>query len=166
MLTPFDNMSDASRLWIYQANRNISGQEQKDIMIATEQFLRQWAAHGSDLMASATIKHDRFLIIATDESFNMASGCSIDSSVHFVQGLGQQFNIDFFVRTDLAFLNEQTVEIVPLNALKEAVASGQIGAESRFFDNTVAQKGQLRDQWLKKASETWLKRYFKPTLNV
>lgn len=166
MLTNFEQMADNARIWIYQADRPLDKEERQEAMLQTQQFLAQWAAHGSDLRASATIKYDHFLIICIDESFQMASGCSIDSSVHFVQSLGQQLGINFFERTNLAFLAEENIEIVKLKDLKGQVASGAIGPDSLFFENTIQSKGQLQTQWLVKAGETWLKRYFKAALNV
>lgn len=166
MLTHFEAMGDNSRIWIYQSDRPIGEEEKAAIMIDSEAFLKQWAAHGSDLKASGTILHDHFLIICTDESFNLASGCSIDSSVQFVQGLGQKFNIDFFQRTNLAFWQGEGIEIIKLNDLKGLVADGTIGPDSLFFENTIQTKGQLQTEWRVKAGETWLKRYFKAALNV
>lgn len=166
MLTNFDGMGDNSRIWIYQADRPINKEEKAAIMIDLEIFLKQWAAHGSDLKASGAILHDHFLVICTDESFNLASGCSIDSSVQFVQGLGQKFNIDFFQRTNLAFWQDESIRMVKLSDLKTLVAEGEIGADSLFFENTIQTKGKLQTEWRVKADETWLKRYFKAALNV
>lgn len=166
MLTNFEGMRDNSRVWIYQSDRPISEEEKAGILTDSDVFLRQWAAHGSDLKASGTILHDHFLIICTDESFNLASGCSIDSSVQFVQGIGQKYGIDFFQRTNLAFWQNETIKMVKLGDMKGLVANGEIGADSIFFENTIQTKGQLETQWRVKASETWLKRYFKAALNV
>ncbi|GAB5525037.1 MAG: hypothetical protein Roseis2KO_29090 [Roseivirga sp.] len=166
MLTSFEGMRDNSRIWIYQSDRPISEEEKAGILTDSEAFLRQWAAHGSDLKASGTILYNHFLIICTDESFNLASGCSIDSSVQFVQGIGKKYGIDFFQRTNLAFWQNETIKMVKLSDLKDLVARGEIGADSLFFENTIQAKGQLETQWRVRASETWLKRYFKATLNV
>jgi hypothetical protein len=161
MLTQFETISDTSRLWIYQANRPFTAEENETILSSTLAFMEKWAAHGQDLKASVTTKYNQFLIIATDESFNTASGCSIDSSVHFVQGLGNKFDIDFFDRMKLAFLVDNEVKIVPLNELKEQIIGRHIGSESRFFNNTITTKGDLNEQWLVNAGNSWLKRYFK-----
>lgn len=166
MLTNFEGMGDNSRIWIYQSDRPVTADEKTAILLDSEIFLKRWAAHGNDLKASGTILHDHFLIICTDESFNLASGCSIDSSVQFVQSLGQKYGIDFFQRTNLAFWENDAIKMVKLNELKALVASGEIGADSLFFENTIQAKSLLQTQWRVKAGETWLKRYFKAALNV
>jgi len=166
MLTAFEKMNDNSRIWIYQSDRPISSVEKQSLMKDLALFLKQWAAHGSDLAASGDIIDDHFLIICTDETFTQASGCSIDSSVQFVQGLGQKYNIDFFQRTNLAFWQDERVNLVKLNELKNLVANEKVTADTLFYENTIQSKGQLHTQWRVKASETWLKRYFKATVNV
>lgn len=135
-------------------------------MEALSQFLKAWAAHGQDLHASGKIEYDQFLIIATDESFNLASGCSIDSSVHFVQDLGSRYSIDFFDRSKLAFLQEESVNLIALNSLKGSIEQQVVKPDSLFFQNTVQTKGELKSNWLVKAGESWLKRYFKTYVSV
>jgi hypothetical protein len=166
MLTSFEKMGDNSRIWIYQSDRPINSPEKQKIQQETDAFLMQWAAHGSDLKAASTILHDHFLIISIDEAFNLASGCSIDSSVHFVQGLGQRHSINFFERTNLAFWENEEIRLVKLNDLKALIASEQIGPDSVFFENTIQTKGKLESHWRVQAGETWLKRYFRASLNV
>lgn len=166
MLADFDKLSKNSRLWIYQADRKLTALEQKKCLDQLEAFLNQWAAHGNDLMASGIIKHDYFLIISTDESFNMASGCSIDTQVRFVQQLSSNLGVDFFQRTNIAFLINNEVELVPLSQIKSEVENGRILAHTLFFDNTIQTKGQLKNNWCVEAGKTWLNRYFKQSANV
>ncbi|WP_422007729.1 hypothetical protein [Roseivirga pacifica] len=166
MLTPFEKLSDNARIWIYQADRVLNASEQKEILAQTESFLHQWAAHGQALLASAKIEHGHFLIICTDESFNLASGCSIDSSVRFVQELGEQFKVNFFERSNLAFLINSSVKLVPMQAVKAEVANENIAANTLFFNNTVGTKAELDTKWCVKANESWLKRYFQQAESV
>ena len=166
MLAKFNEMSPASRIWVYQSDRELNPQEETEITVSLGNFLQQWAAHGSDLQAAPAVLHHHFMIICIDESFQMASGCSIDSSVRFVQELGQKMNINFFERTNLAFNTEDGVKMIKLNELKKHVEAGTVKPDSEFFDNTVQTKGQLDTNWLVNAGESWLKRYFKAALNV
>jgi len=166
MLTPFEELRPQSRIWIYQADRPIAGEEEQAMLAASETFIREWAAHGQSLLASASVLHQHFLVFATDENFNMASGCSIDSSFRFVQQLGQEMNFDFFQRTNLAFLIDNEVKIVPMSALKHEIAAGTIGEDSLFFDNNIGTKTELAEKWIVSASKSWLKRYFQSSPSV
>lgn len=166
MLTDFNSLSGESRIWIYQGNRPLSNKEVGEALVKLEAFLNQWAAHGNQLHASGKVFYNRFLIVATDQLFHMASGCSIDSSVRFIQELGEQLDVDFFRRTDLAFLKKGEVEVYSLGQLKSKIESGDITTEDLFFDNTIAKKSQLEKEWIVKAGESWLNRYFKAAESV
>ena len=166
MLANFDRISDEARVWVYQADRKLDAAEKSLIDERSAAFLNQWAAHGSDLQAASAVLYDHFLIICIDESFQMASGCSIDSSVRFVQELGSSLGVDFFKRTNLAFEVNGGIELIEMSQIKSVIQQGNLSADSLFFDNNIQTKGQLAGEWKVKASESWLKRYFKATLNV
>ena len=166
MTANFDSINDHAKIWIYQADRLINTEEKTVIREQLDVFLGQWAAHGSALQAAGDVLYDHFLIICVDESVQIPGGCSIDSSVRFVQELGQRMNLDFFQRSNLAFDLETGIKLIAMPGLKVAIDSGEIRADSLFFDNNIQSKNQLAGQWRIKAGESWLKRYFKATLSV
>lgn len=160
MYIPFDEMVETSRVWIYQANRQLSSSDEALIDIKCNAFLQQWAAHGQSLKCSFQIIHNKFLVISVDESFNQASGCSIDASVAIVKELEQELNINFFDRTQVCFLiNDEIVEI-PLTEVKSQVESGTIQSDTLTFNNLVADIKSFNADWKVEAKNSWLKRYF------
>jgi len=161
MFVEFDQMPGDSRIWIYQADREFSDEEVKVINSECEIFLTQWTAHGAGLISSAKIAYNRFLIISLDEKQAMASGCSIDSCVHFVQSLSKMINADFFNRTQVAFLSDEEVIIESLDNIKKSLTSQTISGEMLTFNNLIQIKSELDTKWITPVSETWLSRYFK-----
>jgi len=161
MFVEFEKMPDDARIWIYQSDRKLSDSENAMITTKCVEFLTQWAAHGSGLESSAKVFRNRFLIICVDENKAMASGCSIDSSVHFVQSLKNSMNIDFFKRTEVAFLLEDMVVIESLEDIKNNLTSTKITGDSLTFNNLLQKKSDLADKWIIPCKDTWLNRYFK-----
>jgi hypothetical protein len=147
-------------VWIYQANRPLSAAEVAEVQPHLVRFVEEWTSHGQRLQASADILHRQFLVLANNEDVNSPSGCSIDASVRFVKELEQHLGVSFFDRTQLAFLQEDQVKLVPLNQVKEKIAQGEVAENSLYFDNLVSDYGKLRTAWLKPARESWLARYF------
>ena len=113
----FSQLASDSRVWVYQSNRAFSENEKVQLTEAFKVFVDSWAAHGSKLVADATIIGDYFVILAVDEKIAMASGCSIDSSVKFIKSIGQQFNIDFFNRLKLVVQNENETKMISFSDL-------------------------------------------------
>ncbi|QCR24066.1 hypothetical protein [Pontibacter sp. SGAir0037] len=160
MYIPFDQLPAQARLWIYQASRPLTAEEQNEIKPLLERFATDWSSHGKGLEASAELLHNQFLVLANNESTTAASGCSIDKSVNFVREMEQKFQVSFFDRTQLAFLNGEEVQLVGLNELKNKVAAGEIDENSLYFDTLVNNYGELQAQWPKPARASWLSRYF------
>jgi hypothetical protein len=113
----FPQLASDSRVWVYQSNRPFSDNEKVQLTEAFKVFVDSWAAHGSKLVADATIIGDYFVVLAVDEKTAMASGCSIDSSVKFIKTIGQQFNIDFFNRLKLVVQKENETKMIAFSDL-------------------------------------------------
>ena len=90
MYIPYENLPEESKVWIYQSNRKFSDDEVADIDQQLKLFLDNWSAHGTALEASFVIKYNRFIIIAVNQEVQVATGCSIDASVQFIQNLEQK----------------------------------------------------------------------------
>jgi hypothetical protein len=164
MFAPFDVLEDSARIWIYQAGRKFTLEEKNTISDTLRAFTHSWVAHGNPLKTSFTILYDQFIVLAADENFNEASGCSIDSSVRVIRQLDEQFSLSLFDRTKIGFLKGEQVEMIPLNELSRAIAEGRWKDNSMFFNNVIGTKGQLKNGWIIPANETWLKRYLGKTV--
>lgn len=160
MLIEFDKMPDNARLWIYQVGRKLDANEIAFVKSHTEQFLSDWQAHGQDLKAAYTLEYEQFLIIAVDESFSQASGCSIDSSVHLISALENKLKVSFMTTSQVAFLMDRDISLFPFNQLKSKVEEQAISPETKVFDNTVKNIAEFREKWLVPSSHTWVNRYF------
>lgn len=160
MFIPFDDMPPESRVWVYQSSRQLREDEQLKMSEMAQGFIQQWAAHNQPLKGSFKLFYNHFLVVSVDESYNQASGCSIDASVHWVKQIEQQFNIDFFDRTKVAFLEDGEVLVESISDLKRTILEGKVTDQTLTFNNLVKDKEELTAQWVVPASESWLKRYF------
>ncbi|MGG7662152.1 hypothetical protein [Dyadobacter sp. BHUBP1] len=160
MYIPFSDIDFQSRVWVYQANRELTPEETGIITETLKASLDTWEAHGKPLTASGKIFEHRFIVIAVDERDELPSGCSIDKSVHWLQEIGQRMNIDFFDRS-LAYVDENDhVKTIPVPKIKQAVINETILPTTTIFDNQVATKAQWMSRWKIPASNSWLSRYF------
>lgn len=160
MYIPFDEIDFNARVWVYQANRNLTADEVGTVTETLKAALEGWQAHQQDLLASGKVFLNRFVVLAVDESQELPSGCSIDKSVHWLQEIGTRLGIDFFDRS-VAYLDEMGhIQTLTLPQIKSAVAAEQLTPDTTVFDNLVATKAQWMSRWKVRAGDTWLKRYF------
>ena len=161
MFVPFDKINDHSRIWIYQSSRKLNIDEVRIISESLKAFTERWLVHGSPMQASFDIRFNQFVILAADEDVNSASGCSIDDSVRTFKKLGAELGVDFFDRTQVAFLISDEVLLMPISDLKNKLSDGVWTRETIVFNNLIASKGELNNFWQVPASATWLKRFLR-----
>ena len=161
MKAVFEEMPGHSRLWVYQADRQLSAQEMERLKQITLNFVDQWQAHGKSLRASFEVRYDQFLVLAVDESFNGATGCSIDSSVQLIRTLEEELGVSFLDRSKVALMQEDRVALAPLSELKSIAGEGVLTRETIVFNNSVSSMEQYRSAWMVPAGDSWLKRYFR-----
>ena len=155
--TTFNSFLDSSRVWIYQSNRNLTDEEVNTIKDKTTIFLNDWKAHGTALKAAADILYNRFLIIMVDEHTANATGCSIDSSVHFVQSLQEKYQLDFFDRLQIAYKTaEGNIASFRLAEKDELLKADALTQETIIFNNTVTTKKDWDNSWEIPIKDSWM----------
>ena len=158
MYVPFDSLEDSARIWIYQSGRKLTEAEKSTISDELLAFTQQWTAHGNPLKTSFKIFHDQFIVLAADENFNEASGCSIDGAVRVIKQVDQQYDLSLFDRMKVAFLKEQ-VKVIDQGDLLKSFELGIWRHDTLTFNNVLNTKGELNTHWIVPANNTWLKRY-------
>lgn len=159
MFVEFEELPEDARVWIYQANRSFSEDELQSLAPKLEHFLTQWAAHGASLKAGFTIKYRRFIIIGLDQNLNDASGCSIDASVHFIQDLEKEYEVDLLDKMNVSFKQGEYIVYKPLLDFKKMVKNRSVSPQTTVFNNLVNTKAEFNDYWEIPLKESWHQRF-------
>jgi len=152
-----EDFAGESRVWIYQSNRPFNEKETTEINEQLYQFYAQWAAHGIPVKGWAGLLFHRFIVLMADETEVMVSGCSTDGSVRVIKSLERQYDVHLFDRMMLTFLVKGQPEMLPFNQVQYAVDKGFIDGNTLLFNNTVATKKELLEDWLIPLGKSWLK---------
>jgi len=161
MYIPFDELPDTSRVWIYQANRSFSETEIAELNTRLEEFISTWTAHGANLNASFEIKYKRFIVIALDQKFNAASGCSIDASVNFIQQLEKDFNVDLLDKMNVSYKQGEHIAYKNLIDFRKMAKEKAVSPNTIVFNNLVNNKAEYLNEWGVPASDSWHNRFLK-----
>jgi hypothetical protein len=143
-----EGIPDDARVWIYQADRKLNNDHQKLIKEELNSFINDWKAHGNDLKAAGELVFDQFVILGVDERQAIASGCSIDSSVRKMKELSDKLEVDFFNRSNIAYVENEDIRLVPFQELRSLFEMGVITGETVIFDNTIQKANELRIRWM------------------
>lgn len=159
MLVDFKELPNTSRVWVYQANRELTAIEVAEISKRLTTFVSNWKRHGDDLKASFQIKYNQFIILAVDENFNDVSGCSIDASVHIIQELQKEFNVDLLNKMNVTFKDGDNLNTVSLTEFKEYAKLNKVKTDTIVFNNMVASKADFEFAWEVHVSDSWHSRF-------
>ena len=159
-MIPFSKMPKDSRIWIYQSNRKFLDIELNEINDSISNFLKSWTAHGNELLSSYEIKYDRFIIIALNQFVQSASGCSIDSCIHFIQDLEKKYKIDLLDKMNVAFKQGEYVTYKSINEFKELIKNNSVSKKTIVFNNLVVDISDYLENWEIPAEKSWHSRFF------
>lgn len=161
MLVDFNTLPEESRVWIYQANRSFSEVELEEIQSKLNIFIENWTAHGSDLQAGYSIKYKRFIILGLNQNLNKATGCSIDASVHFIQQLEKEYNVDLMDKMNVSYKQGEYVAYKTLSDFRKMAKDKAISKKTIVFNNLVTNVAEFNENWEVPASESWHARFIK-----
>lgn len=160
MYIPFEELPEYSKIWIYQANRKFSDAEFEEIDSALKEFIEGWDAHGTSLEASYVLKYNRFIILAVNQDNQIATGCSIDRSVQFIQNLEQKYKVDLLDKMNVTFRLGEFIAHKPLIDFKKMVKDKAVTADTIVFNNLINNIEEFNTSWEVPAGESWHSRFF------
>ncbi|WP_298223174.1 ABC transporter ATPase [Flavobacterium sp.] len=160
MYVPFENLPPESKVWIYQSNRKFTEEEWTAIETDLRTFVDSWVAHGTSLEASYLLKYNRFIILAVNQEVQMATGCSIDKSVEFIQSLEQKYAVDLLDKMNVTFKLGEHIAHKPLIEFKKMAKDKAVSENTIVFNNLVNTIEEWNDSWEVPAGESWHSRFF------
>lgn len=160
MYIPFENLPLESKIWVYQSNRKFSDEEFSEIEIATKSFVENWEAHNISLESSYLLKYNRFIIFAVNQEVQVATGCSIDKSVQFIQDLEKKYEVDLLDKMNVTFKNGEFVAHKSLLEFKKMAKDKAVTGATIVFNNLVNNIEEFNSSWEIAAEDSWHSRFF------
>src|ERR1700712_1743792 len=149
------HFSENSRVWVYQADRELTNDEVIQAQILLDNFTIGWTAHNNQLKAKAEIRYNRFIILIVDESQAGATGCSIDKSARFMKDIEQHFGINLFDRFNLAYRSGEEILSVPRHTFEGLITNKTIDTNTIVFNNMVQNLSELETKWEVPFKDSW-----------
>lgn len=158
---PFSALPDSARLWVFASSRPLGPGEREALIGAVDAFLDEWNAHKVPLDCARDLRYDQFLLVGVDEEAAGVSGCSVDSLVRTMKGLGQQLGVELVDHGSVFYRHDGSVRRVSRDEFADAAERGAVSVDTTVFDNTVPTAGALRaGAWEAPAARTWHGRAF------
>lgn len=154
-----DTMPAHARAWVYKSAKPFSTGQHRSIIERGAAFTAGWAAHGAALDACVDVLHDHFVVIAVDEQQAMASGCSIDKSVRFIQDLEHDLGLNLTDRMVVLYQGANGISACRVPDVEGLIKRGELAADTTVFDDLVNSCGDLQERFRGPLRATWLARF-------
>ena len=148
-----------ARVWVYKSAMAFTPEQRRAIIEGGRAFTGSWAAHGAALDACVDVLLDHFVVVAVDEQQAMASGCSIDKSVRFVQELEKDLAINLTDRMVVLYEKDGGMHACRVPQVEGLLKSGELTAETVVFDDLVNTRADLDARFRSRLRETWMARW-------
>ena len=137
----FEQFPDHSRIYLFQSDRALSGEEMELLDQELYTFTKDWVSHGDQLMAEGKVLNPYFSIIVVNDAIIQPSGCSIDVLTNSFQQFGKNRNIDFLNRMKLTIKEDDELKQIDFSDLENHKE------DTLIFDPMVANLGEFRKEW-------------------
>jgi hypothetical protein len=158
-MTDYNTLAPGSRVWIFQADRELTSGENKAISDELLQFVENWLSHGSLLKAHFKLLHNRFIVFFADEQGDNMCGRAIDASVRFVKELEKKYTVSLLDRSRVAYIKDGKVEACTLDELGQRIEENEITPDTEVFNNLVSTKEEFDNSWTIPLSKSWHRSY-------
>ncbi len=159
MYVPPNEMTGSARVWVYSADRFFTDDEASSIGKELVEFVKEWTAHNRNLKATVSIRFNRHIILAVDEGVAQASGCSIDSSVKFIQQLGAKYHFDGLNRLQYTYLDNQEPKLISHHDIVQAFEGGSIQKHTLVANPLVKTWDEYSTQFMIPLKDSFLNRF-------
>lgn len=152
----FDSLPASARLWVFGAERPLTGAAAERLLADVDLYLDRWNAHGSPLTCARQWSENRFLAIGVDQSTAGASGCSIDGLFRVLKGLEHELGTRL-VGGGMVYYRDPAGPIVAVtrDEFSELAADRAVRKDTRVFDMTVATVGDWKERFETETSRSW-----------
>jgi hypothetical protein len=159
-MTNYEELAADSRVWVFQANKELTETENNSISTELTNFVNGWLSHGSLLKAHFKLLHNRFIVFVVDEEGDRMCGRAVDASVRFVKELELKYKLVLLDRAVMAYMdNEGKVQGCKLDELNALVEAGKVTLSTKVFNNLVQNKAEFEKAWIIALAESWHQNY-------
>ena len=153
---PFQSLPPSARLWVFAAERPVTGSAAQRLLSAVDEHLDRWNAHGAPLTCAREWTENRFLAIGVDQSTAGASGCSIDGLFRILKNMETELATPL-VGGGTVYYRDPAGPIVAVSRdeFSELAADGAVRADTHVFDLTVATVDEWKERFETETARSW-----------
>ncbi|WP_456463072.1 ABC transporter ATPase [Lutibacter sp.] len=161
MIVTFKEISQNSKLWIFPSSRKFYPKELPEIKNNIEDFLTNWLHNSVPLKCAYQLKHDRFILVAVDDTENNLSIEAHNLLIEFIQELEKSLKVILLDKINVCYKQGEFVQYKDLKDFKKMIKSKGVSQKTIVFNNLITTKGELKQNWEINIMDSWLGHFLK-----
>jgi len=146
-----NQLPDDAYLWIFGIAPALDEQKEARLLRRVDEFLADWAAHGSPITGARDVVEGAFLVVAADPNCERC-GSSIDALFRTVRGLEQELGVSMMDPNRIFFRHGDG----RIDSMPRAEFRDRADAHTIVFDTTAQTLGEYRNSgWERRAELSW-----------
>lgn len=134
----FDTLHPRSKIWIYINSKAFDIEKKKNIKSSFLNFQEEWKSHGSKIEGEIKFLNNHLMVIGAQYKPEAMCGRAVDAQVRFITTINSEFNLDLLNRTNIAFLESDSIKVHNYNILQSLIRENLINKDSLLV-NTFAE---------------------------
>ena len=135
----FQNLHPQSKIWLYISPVSIDSVTKKNISSLFKDFVDDWKSHGQPVNGQLKFIEDNLLVVGADYFPDGMCGRAVDAQVRFINQINEGFNLDLLNRTNIAFVQQDSIVVHNYNNLDALIKKGSVN-KSTVYCNTFSTK--------------------------
>ena len=126
----FDTLHPRSKIWIYINSKAFDIETKKNIISSFLNFQEDWKSHGSNIEGEIKFLNNHLMVIGAQYKPEAMCGRAVDAQVRFITKINSEFNLDLLNRTNIAFLESDSIKVHNYNNLQNLIRENLINKDS------------------------------------
>ena len=159
MFVDYSTITEEAKVWVYPSSRKFYPNEIEGIESKVKDFLEKWKSDDENFKASYQFLYNRFIVLFADDKNSTLTNSDIDTSVSFILGLQQEYEVELLDKMNACFKQGEYVQYKDLKDFKKLLKNKAVTAKSIIFDNLITTKVDFDNNWEIPLEESWYNRY-------
>ena len=159
MFVDYSTITEEAKVWVYPSSRKFYPNEIEGIESKLKDFLESWKSDDENFKASYQFLYNRFIVLFADDENSTLTNSDIDTSVSFILGLQQEYEVELLDKMNACFKQGEYVQYKDLKDFKKLLKNKAVTAKSIIFDNLITTKVDFDNNWEIPLEESWYNRY-------
>ena len=126
----FETLHPSSKIWIYINTKAFDIETKKNIKSLFFNFNKDWKSHGSNIEGEIKFLNNHLMVIGAQYKPEAMCGRAVDAQVRFIATINSEFNLDLLNRTNIAFLESDSIKVHNYNNLQSLIRENLINKDS------------------------------------